>query len=112
MGGGGFLFRLALWGLTFFLRWLLVPLCIAIVVALNPPTLGELISNLVIFICGKLHGFKSKQEVRLFRVQAIHLWGWRVEGLEATILETKGNGAVEAVVLLVRCMEVRSTIKV
>jgi hypothetical protein len=112
MGGSSFLFRLVLWGLSFFLRWLLVPLCLAIVIALNPPTLGELTSNLVLFICGKLHGPKSKQELRLFRVHAINLWGWRVEGLEATVLETKGNGAVEAVVLLVRCMEVRSMIKV
>jgi len=40
------------------------------------------------------------------------VWGWRVEGLEATVLETKGDGGVEAAVLVVRCMEVRSMIKV
>jgi len=112
MGGGGFLLRLVLWGLSFFLRWLLVPLCLAILVALHPPTLGKLFSNLVLFISGKVHTAKSKQELRHFRVQAIHVWGWRVEGLEATVLERKGDGAVEAAVLVVRCMEVRSMVKV
>lgn len=107
----GFLLRLVLWGLSF-LRWLLVPLCLAFLIALHPPTLGKLFTHLVLFVSGKVHSAKSKQELRHFRVQAIHVWGWRVEGLEATVLERKGDGGVEAAVVVVRCMEVRSMIKV
>lgn len=107
-----FLLRLLLWGGSFFLRWLLVPVCVAGIIALHPPTLGNLLSKLILFAGRKLNKPNSKLELRHFNVQAIHVWGWRVVALEATVLESQRDGSIEAAVLLLKSLEVRPAIKV